>query len=47
MKKEFNLVVSPQTAYNEQLLKEDIAEQLGLSKNDTLFIQPLRRSIDS
>ena len=47
MKKEFNLVVSPQTAYNEQLLKEDIAEQLGLSKNDTLFIQPLRRSIDA
>lgn len=47
MKKELNLVVSPQIAYNEQLLKQDIAEQFGLTATDTLFIQPLRRSIDA
>lgn len=47
MKKEINLVVSPQTAYNEQLLKQEVAEQLGLKPTDSLFIQPLRRSIDA
>lgn len=47
MKKELNLVVSAPIAYNEQLLKQEVAEQLSLKLTDTFFIKPLRRSIDA
>ena len=47
MKKEINLVVAPHIAFNEQLLKQEIAEQYSLSSSDSLFIKPLRRSIDA
>jgi uncharacterized FAD-dependent dehydrogenase len=47
MKKELNLVVAAHIAYNEQLLKQEVAEQLSLKATDTFFIKPLRRSIDA
>ena len=47
MKKEINLAVAPHIAYNEQLLKQEIAEQLSLQKNDTFHLKILRRSIDA
>ena len=47
MKKEINIAVAPHIAYNEQLLKQEIAEQLSLQKNDTFHLKILRRSIDA
>jgi len=47
MKKEINLAVAPHIAYNDQLLKQEIAEQLSLQKNDTFHLKILRRSIDA
>lgn len=47
MIKEIQLVLAPHIAFNEQLLKEEIAEGLGLSPNDTFSVKPLRRSIDA
>ncbi|MES2512815.1 MAG: FAD-binding protein [Bacteroidota bacterium] len=47
MKKELNLAVAAHIAYDEQLLKEEVAEQLSLKPTDTFFIKPLRRSIDA
>lgn len=47
MKKELNLAIAAHIAYDEQLLKQEVAEQLSLKPNDTFFIKPLRRSIDA
>lgn len=47
MKKELQLSIAAHIAYNEQLLKQEIAEQLSLKSSDTFFIKPLRRSIDA
>ena len=47
MKKEIQLVLPPNIAFNEQLLKQDIGESLGLKESDTFFIKPLKRSIDA
>lgn len=47
MKKELQLAIAPHIAYNEQLLKQEIAEQFSLKPTDTFFIKPLRRSIDA
>ena len=47
MKKELNFAVSPHIAYDEQLLKQEVAEQLSLKLTDTFCIKILRRSIDA
>jgi uncharacterized FAD-dependent dehydrogenase len=47
MKKELNLAIAAHIAYDEQLLKQEVAEQLSLKSSDTFFIKPLRRSIDA
>ncbi|MBI3521446.1 MAG: FAD-binding protein [Bacteroidetes bacterium] len=47
MKKELNLAIAAHIAYDEQLLKEEVAAQLSLKSTDTFFIKPLRRSIDA
>lgn len=47
MKKELQLAIAPHIAFNEALLKEEVASQLALKPSDTLFIKPLRRSIDA
>jgi uncharacterized FAD-dependent dehydrogenase len=47
MKKELNLAIAAHIAYDEQLLKQEVAEQLCLKSTDTFFIKPLRRSIDA
>lgn len=47
MKKELNLAIAAHIAYDEQLLKQEVAEQLALKSTDTFFIRPLRRSIDA
>ena len=47
MKKELNLAIAAHIAYDEQLLKQEVAEQLSLKPTDTFFIKPLRRSIDA
>lgn len=47
MKKELQLAIAPHIAFNEALLKEEIASQLSLKSSDTFFIKPLRRSIDA
>jgi uncharacterized FAD-dependent dehydrogenase len=47
MKKEINVAIAPHIAYNEQLLKQEIAEQLSLQKNDVFHIKILKRSIDA
>ena len=47
MKKEIQLVLPPNIAFNEQLLKQDIGESLGLKESDTFFVKPLKRSIDA
>jgi len=47
MKKELNIAIAPHIAYDEHLLKQEVAEQLSLKSSDTFFIQPLRRSIDA
>ncbi len=47
MQTKVHLKVSPQTAVNEQLLKEEVKQQLQLKENSTLFIKILKRSIDA
>lgn len=47
MKKELQLAIAPHIAFNEALLKEEVASQLSLKSSDTFFIKPLRRSIDA
>lgn len=47
MQTKVQLKVSPQTAVNEQLLKEEVKQQLQLNENSTLFIKVLKRSIDA
>ena len=47
MKKELNLAIAAHIAYDEQLLKQEVAEHLSLKSTDTFFIKPLRRSIDA
>lgn len=47
MKKELQLAVAPHIAFNEALLKEEVASQLSLKPSDTFFIKFLRRSIDA
>jgi hypothetical protein len=47
MKKELNLAVSPHIAYDEQLLKQEVVEQLSLKPTDTFHVKILRRSIDA
>jgi len=47
MKKELNLAIAAHIAFDEQLLKQEVAEQLSLKSTDTFWIKPLRRSIDA
>lgn len=47
MQKELNIAVAAHVAYNEQLLKQEVAQQLSLKPSDTFFIKLLRRSIDA
>ncbi|MBX3163961.1 MAG: FAD-binding protein [Bacteroidetes bacterium] len=47
MQTKLQLQVSPQTALNETLLKEEIKQQLSLKKNSTLHVKILKRSIDA
>ncbi len=47
MKKELQLAIAPHVAYNEVLLKEEVARQLSLNVTDTFYVEPLRRSIDA
>jgi uncharacterized FAD-dependent dehydrogenase len=47
MKKTLQLQLPPHVAFNEQLLKQEVALQFSLKEQDTLFIKPLKRSIDA
>lgn len=47
MRKELNLVVTPRIAFDEHLLKQEVAQQLSLRSSDTFHVKPLRRSIDA
>jgi uncharacterized FAD-dependent dehydrogenase len=47
MQKTIQLQVSPQTAADEQLLKEELRSQLGVKEDTALQIRILRRSIDA
>jgi uncharacterized FAD-dependent dehydrogenase len=47
MKKELSLAVAAHIAYDEQLLKQEVAEHFSLKATDTFYIKPLRRSIDA
>jgi uncharacterized FAD-dependent dehydrogenase len=47
MKKTIQLQLPPQVAYNEQLLKEELALQLSLKPTEQFSIQPMKRSIDA
>lgn len=47
MKKELQLFIPAYVAFNEPLLKEEVALQLSLKPSDTFSIQLLRRSIDA
>lgn len=47
MKKTVQMQVKPATAFNELLLKQQVAAELGLATTDGLAIKPLRRSIDA
>lgn len=47
MQKHLQLQVAPSTAFNEQLLKEEVTSQLALKKEDTVIIQVVKRSIDA
>lgn len=47
MQSKLQLQVSPQTALNEALLKEEVKQQLSLSDNSALHIKILKRSIDA
>ena len=47
MKKELNLALAPHIAYDEQLLKQQVAQELSLKPTDTIFIKIVRRSVDA
>lgn len=47
MVKELQLVVPPQTAFTEQLLKQAVAGELGFSGSEQFTIETTRRSIDA
>jgi uncharacterized FAD-dependent dehydrogenase len=47
MIKEIQLAIEPKIAFDEQLLKQEVAGQLSLKTSDSFFIKPLRRSIDA
>jgi len=47
MQTKIQLQVSPQTAVNEQLLKEEAKQQLHIKPNSTVQIKLLKRSIDA
>jgi uncharacterized protein len=47
MVKELQLVVDPATAFEEQLLKRELAKQLGITPNDILSVRIEKRSIDA
>jgi uncharacterized protein len=47
MQTKIQVQVSPQTALNEVLLKEEVREQLSISQNSTLNLKVLKRSIDA
>lgn len=47
MKKEINLAIAANIAFDEQLLKQEVARELSLKPTDTFYIKPLRRSIDA
>ena len=47
MQTKLQLQVSPQTAINETLLKEEIKQQLSLKENTALNLKILKRSIDA
>lgn len=47
MQTKLQLQVSPQTALNEQLLKEEIRQQVSIKEDSTLTIKILKRSIDA
>jgi hypothetical protein len=46
VQQKIQIQVSPAIAYNEQLLKQEVKHFLNL-KDETLFVKPLRRSIDA
>ena len=47
MKKELNLVLSPEKASDSEVLKQIIAIELGVHLSEITFIQILKRSIDA
>ena len=47
MQTKIQLQVSPQTAINEQLLKQEVKQNLGLKQEDVLQIKIAKRSIDA
>jgi uncharacterized FAD-dependent dehydrogenase len=47
MQTKIQIQVSPQTAVNEQLLKEEVREQLSLKETSSLQIKITKRSIDA
>ncbi|MCC6369911.1 MAG: FAD-binding protein [Bacteroidia bacterium] len=47
MQTKLQLQLSPETALNEQLLKEEIRQQLSLNRNAALQLKILKRSIDA
>ncbi len=47
MQKQLQFQVAPATAFNEQLLKEEVAAQLSLKKDDTFTVRIVKRSIDA
>lgn len=47
MQKKIQFQVSPQIAFNEQLLKEEVRDTLSLKSDQPFTIKPLKRSIDA
>ena len=47
MKNELNLVLSPEEAANESVIKTIAAKQLHIPENNITFIKILKRSIDA
>lgn len=47
MKQELNLALAPHIAYDEQLLKQEVARGLSLKASDSISLKILRRSVDA
>jgi uncharacterized protein len=47
MKKEIELVVTPEVAYDEQLLNQSLIQAAHLPEEDVAYIHKLKRSIDA